>query len=53
MVVTRHPSRSKKRPASGLIKKGCEEHDLPYVDTSEDFLGAIEVAAEYLVGDLD
>jgi 2-phosphoglycerate kinase len=36
---------------SKMIKKACEKHGLPYVDTSDDFLGAIEAATDYLVGD--
>ena len=38
---------------SKMIRKGCEEHGLPYFDTSEDFLGTIEAAKEFLVGDLN
>ena len=38
---------------SKVIKKGCEKHRLPYFDTSEDFLAAIEAATDYLVGDLN
>ena len=38
---------------SKMIKDGCEEHGLSYFDTSEDFLGAIEAAIDYLVGDLN
>ena len=36
---------------SKTIKKGCEKHGLPYFDTSEDFLGAIEAATDFLVED--
>jgi hypothetical protein len=36
---------------SKTIKEACEEHGLPYFDTSEDFLGAIEAATDFLVGD--
>lgn len=36
---------------SKTIKTGCEEHGLSYFDTSEDFLGAIEAATDFLVGD--
>jgi hypothetical protein len=36
-----------------MIKIECEKHGLPYIDTSEDFLGAIEAATEVLVGDLN
>jgi hypothetical protein len=38
---------------SKTIKKGCEEHGLPYFDTSDDFLVAIDAATDYLVGDLN
>ena len=38
---------------SKMIKEGCEEHGLPYFDTSEDFLGTIEAATDFLVRDLD
>jgi hypothetical protein len=38
---------------SKTIKKGCEEHGLPYFDTSDDFPGAIDAATDYLVGDLN
>ena len=34
---------------SNVIKKGCEDHGLPYFDTSDDFSGAIEAAVDYLV----
>ena len=37
---------------SKMIKNGCEKHGLSYVDTSDDFLGTIEAATDYLVGDL-
>ena len=36
---------------SKMIKDGCEKHGLSYFDTSDDFLGAIEAATDYLVGD--
>ena len=36
---------------SKMIKSGCESHGLPYFDTSEDFLGAIEAVTDFLVGD--
>jgi hypothetical protein len=35
---------------SNGIKKGCEEFGVPYFDTSEDFLGAVEAATGFLVG---
>jgi 2-phosphoglycerate kinase len=35
---------------SKTIKKGCEEHGLPYFDTSDDFSGAIEAAIDFLGG---
>ncbi len=38
---------------SKMIKSGCEKHGLSYFDTSEDFLGAIEAATDFLVGDLN
>ena len=38
---------------SKMIKSGCEKHGLSYFDTSEDFLGAIESATDFLVGDLN
>jgi chloramphenicol 3-O-phosphotransferase len=38
---------------SKMIKNGCEKHGLSYFDTSEDFLGAIEAATDFLVGDLN
>ena len=38
---------------SKTIKNGCEKHGLSYFDTSDDFLGAIEAATDYLVGDLN
>ena len=38
---------------SRMIKSGCKKHRVPYFDTSEDFLGAIEDAIEFLVGDFD
>jgi len=37
---------------SQTIKEGCEKHGLPYFDTSEDFLGTIKAATDFLVGDL-
>jgi hypothetical protein len=36
---------------SKMIKDGCEKHGLSYFDTSDDFLGAMEAATDYLVGD--
>jgi hypothetical protein len=36
---------------SRMIKKGCEERGLPYFDTSDDFLAAIEAATDFLVGE--
>ena len=36
---------------SKMIKNECEKHDLAYFDTSEDFLGTIEAAAEFLAGE--
>jgi len=36
---------------SKMIENGCEKHGLSYFDTSEDFLGAIEAATDFLVGD--
>ena len=36
---------------SRMINNGCDKHGLPYFDTSEDFLGAIEAAIDYLLGD--
>jgi hypothetical protein len=38
---------------SRTIKSGCEKHGLSYFDTSDDFLGAIEAATDFLVGDLN
>ena len=38
---------------SKMIKNECEEHGLPYFDTSDDFLGATEAATDYLSRDLD
>jgi len=35
---------------SKTIKNRCEEHGLSYFDTSEDFLGTIEAATDFLVG---
>ena len=35
---------------SKSIKNGCERHGLSYFDTSEDFLGAIDAATDFLVG---
>jgi hypothetical protein len=37
---------------SKKIKTECEEHGLPYFDTSEDFQDGIEAATDFLVGDL-
>lgn len=37
---------------SRLIRNGCEQHGLSYVDTSADFSAAIETATEHLVGGL-
>ena len=36
---------------SKMIKSGCEKHRLSYFDTSENFLGAIEAATDFLVGE--
>jgi len=38
---------------SKTIKKECEKHGLAYFDTSEDFLGAIEAATNFLVDNLN
>lgn len=38
---------------SKMIEKGCEKHGLSYFDTSEGFLGTIEAATDFLVGDLN
>jgi hypothetical protein len=38
---------------SKTIKKGCEKHGLSYFDTSEDFLGAMQAATDYLFGDFN
>ncbi len=38
---------------SKMIEKGCERHGLSYFDTSKDFLGAVEAATDFLVGDLN
>jgi len=38
---------------SKMISRECEKHQLPYFDTSVDFMGAIDAATEYLVGDVD
>jgi hypothetical protein len=38
---------------SKMIKNGCEKHGLPYFDTSDDFLGAIASATDFLFGDLN
>ena len=38
---------------SRMIKNDCENHGLPYFDTSDDFSGAIEDATDFLVGDLN
>ena len=37
---------------SKMVRSGCEQHRLPYFDTSDDFSGAIEAAADFLVGDV-
>ncbi len=36
---------------SKMIKEGCEKHNLPYFDTSKDFLKSIDKAIEFMVGD--
>ena len=36
---------------SKMIKNGCEKHGLSYFDTSDDFLGAIQAATDFLVRD--
>jgi hypothetical protein len=36
---------------SKMIRNGCKKRGLPYFDTSRDFLGAIEAATDYLIGD--
>ena len=38
---------------SKMIKNECEKHGLSYFDTSDDFLGAIEAATDFLVVDLN
>ena len=38
---------------SKMIREECEKHQLPYFDTSEDFMGATEAATEFLVADLN
>jgi hypothetical protein len=38
---------------SKMIKNECEKNGLPYFDTSEDFVEAIEAATAFLVGDLN
>ena len=38
---------------SKTIKTGCEQHGLAYIDTSDDFLGAIKSATDFLAGDLN
>jgi hypothetical protein len=38
---------------SKMIKSECEKNGLPYFDTSEDFLAAIEAATDFLVRDLN
>ena len=38
---------------SKTIRKGCEQHGLPYFDTSGDFPGAIDAATDFLVGESD
>jgi hypothetical protein len=35
---------------SKMIRDECDKHGLPYFDTSDDFLGAIETATDFLVG---
>ena len=37
---------------SKKIKNGCEKHGLAYFDTSDNFLGAIEAATDFLIRDL-
>ncbi len=37
---------------SKMIKSGCAEYGLSYIDTSVDFLGAMQAATDFLVGDL-
>ena len=36
---------------SKMIKEGCDKHSLAYFDTSKDFLGTIESASDFLVGE--
>ena len=36
---------------SKMVRSGCEKHRLSYFDTSDDFLGTIEAAVDFLVGD--
>lgn len=36
---------------SEMIRKGCEEHGLSYIDTSADFPAAVGAATDLLVGD--
>ena len=38
---------------SKMIKEGCEKHGLPYFDTSDDFLQAVEAATEFLTANLN
>lgn len=38
---------------SKMLRTGCEEHGLHYIDTTEDFWGAIEAATDFLVRDLN
>jgi hypothetical protein len=38
---------------SKMIRKECDKHGLSYFDTSDDFLAAIDAAANSLVGHLD
>jgi len=38
---------------SKTIKTGCEQHGLAYIDTSDDFPGAIQSATDFLAGDLN
>ena len=36
---------------SKTIRKGCEQHGLPYFDTSGDFPAAIDAATDFLIGE--
>ena len=38
---------------SKMIKDECQKHGVTYFDTSEDFVGAIEAATDFLVGDMN